>query len=564
MSGAQHLGDAVGRCDVLLAVIGEQWLQASVPGSDRRRLDDPRDFVRIEIEAALKRGIPVIPVLVGRAAMPAEQELPDDLRGLAFRNAAEVRPGRDFHGHVDRLVRGIEFLLRQGPSVGPGTAPAETAPGQNPEPLALVQEPPRPAEQQPMSAADATGADAAASPPGAREVDEEVEEDVADSGDGWAPFLVGAIAGAAFGVVGGFFLRGVVGALAGGLAGYFLGGLAGWSVRRLKRPARVTARQWVKKGIALTRRRRHGAALDAYRKALRADPDFPAAHVSLARLLAFGGAATRDLPEALSHAERACSLTDNTESVPLRAFAAVAAASGRFAEAATTLRRAVEWDPKSAEAHNSLAWIRATCPDDAVRDGQSALRHATRACDLTKWGSPMSSTRWPRRMRRRANSRTPSAGRRRRQRPPTTGERPPTEIGWNATARVSRFGRPGPSPGQNSVTRHGSRLAQCAPTLRFSGRLRSRGSRGTTVLCLHPGRGTGGPSLALVPCTGAALRRPSVCLSTRRGEGCFSPAVGTRWSSCPAAWSNPADVVPPDSCSTWSRRACEPSTPQVV
>jgi formylglycine-generating enzyme required for sulfatase activity len=59
---------------------------------------------------ALERGIPVIPVLVGRATVPAEKDLPGVLKELAFRNAAEVRPGRDFHEHVNRLIRGIESL----------------------------------------------------------------------------------------------------------------------------------------------------------------------------------------------------------------------------------------------------------------------------------------------------------------------------------------------------------------------------------------------------------------------------------------------------------------------
>jgi formylglycine-generating enzyme required for sulfatase activity len=112
----QHLDEAVGRCDILLAVIGEGWLHVCHKGGSRqgqRRLDDPGDFVRIEIESALARGIPVIPVLVGGATMPAATDLPDCLKELAYRNAAEVRPGRDFRGHVDRLIRGIKHLARR-------------------------------------------------------------------------------------------------------------------------------------------------------------------------------------------------------------------------------------------------------------------------------------------------------------------------------------------------------------------------------------------------------------------------------------------------------------------
>ena len=63
------LSERVGKCDALLAVIGKHWVFGS--NSDKkRRLDDPTDFVRVEIEAALTRDVPVIPVLVDGAAMP--------------------------------------------------------------------------------------------------------------------------------------------------------------------------------------------------------------------------------------------------------------------------------------------------------------------------------------------------------------------------------------------------------------------------------------------------------------------------------------------------------------
>ena len=110
-----HLRNAVGQCDVLLAVIGKDWFGRNAAGDTR--LDDPRDFVRIEIEAALARGVFVIPVLIDRVRMPAEAELPTSLTGLAYRNAIELDHGRDFHGHVDRLIRGIEHLLSARPPV---------------------------------------------------------------------------------------------------------------------------------------------------------------------------------------------------------------------------------------------------------------------------------------------------------------------------------------------------------------------------------------------------------------------------------------------------------------
>src|SRR5512144_3407856 len=83
----------VSSCNVLLALIGKNWLHAA-DKDGRRRLDTPEDFVRLEIAAALRRDIAVIPVLVQGAAMPSKEELPPDLHTLAWRNAAELRHTR--------------------------------------------------------------------------------------------------------------------------------------------------------------------------------------------------------------------------------------------------------------------------------------------------------------------------------------------------------------------------------------------------------------------------------------------------------------------------------------
>lgn len=102
-----HINTAVGQCVVLLAVIGDGWI-GSV--SDLNS-DNARDFMRLEIESALERDIPVVPVLVGQATMPAESDLPPSLQSLTFRNAAEVRAGRDLDQHLERLVQGIEIYV---------------------------------------------------------------------------------------------------------------------------------------------------------------------------------------------------------------------------------------------------------------------------------------------------------------------------------------------------------------------------------------------------------------------------------------------------------------------
>jgi hypothetical protein len=87
-------------------VIDEGWLDAKYeagPKPDQRRLDDPTDFVRIEVTSALAREIPVMPVRVDGATMPPAHQLPHEIADLASRNGVKVRGGRDFHGHVNRL-----------------------------------------------------------------------------------------------------------------------------------------------------------------------------------------------------------------------------------------------------------------------------------------------------------------------------------------------------------------------------------------------------------------------------------------------------------------------------
>jgi len=100
--------NAVGSCDVLLAVIGRQWLTSTNP-QGQRRLDDPEDFVRLEITTALTRNILVIPVLVGGASMPRTNELPDVLQPFAYCQAFEVR--ERFHPDVDLLIEELEKVL---------------------------------------------------------------------------------------------------------------------------------------------------------------------------------------------------------------------------------------------------------------------------------------------------------------------------------------------------------------------------------------------------------------------------------------------------------------------
>jgi formylglycine-generating enzyme required for sulfatase activity len=107
----KYLNEQVSTCDILLAIIGDHWLEIL-----NQRINDPKDFVRIEIQAALDRDIPVVPILVGNKPVPTDNDLPPELEGLAYRHATKVRAGPDMESHLKRLIKGLDWLLSMGKS----------------------------------------------------------------------------------------------------------------------------------------------------------------------------------------------------------------------------------------------------------------------------------------------------------------------------------------------------------------------------------------------------------------------------------------------------------------
>jgi hypothetical protein len=105
----KQLDTQVSQCDVLLALIGPHWLKAE-DEQGGQRLQGDRDYVRIEIAAALKRDIPVIPVLINGADMPVEDQLPEDLRSLSRRHALELRHTR-FAADADAIAAALKDAL---------------------------------------------------------------------------------------------------------------------------------------------------------------------------------------------------------------------------------------------------------------------------------------------------------------------------------------------------------------------------------------------------------------------------------------------------------------------
>src|SRR5580658_6648281 len=92
----------VAACDAVPVVIGRQWLTVA-DAQGRRRIENPADFVRLEVETALSRKVRVVPVLVGGAQMPRSDELPATLGGLLRRHALDL-PDTAFHQTLGRLI----------------------------------------------------------------------------------------------------------------------------------------------------------------------------------------------------------------------------------------------------------------------------------------------------------------------------------------------------------------------------------------------------------------------------------------------------------------------------
>jgi hypothetical protein len=136
-----YIRGVLDRCDIVLAIIGPRWIGDD--GTGRPRLQQESDWVRIEIETALKKNIPVVPVLIDRTPMPSGETLPGGMRDLIYRQAAIVDTQIDFNSHVERLIREIDRLLEYKPirvsdpsgegsqvrssTIGPGTPATSVA-----------------------------------------------------------------------------------------------------------------------------------------------------------------------------------------------------------------------------------------------------------------------------------------------------------------------------------------------------------------------------------------------------------------------------------------------------
>jgi WD40 repeat protein len=121
-----HINETLRKTHVLLAVIGPNWVGAS--GGEALRIQQESDAVRVEIETALRRRLPLIPVLIGNTVMPGSEQLPPSLKDFAFRNAVRVDTGQDFDYHMERLIRSVDAILSQAQK-SPPSGETKLAPG---------------------------------------------------------------------------------------------------------------------------------------------------------------------------------------------------------------------------------------------------------------------------------------------------------------------------------------------------------------------------------------------------------------------------------------------------
>jgi TIR domain-containing protein/3-keto-disaccharide hydrolase len=124
-----YIRDSLRQCAVGLVIIGPHWLDEETEDG-ARRLDDPQDWVRTEIETAFSLGLTVIPVLVEGARVPRAAALPEALRELAQINSLQVRNDPDFTHDIARLISALERPLAVAPANATPAAQAAPPPAQ--------------------------------------------------------------------------------------------------------------------------------------------------------------------------------------------------------------------------------------------------------------------------------------------------------------------------------------------------------------------------------------------------------------------------------------------------
>ncbi len=162
-----YIQESLRQCSVMLVVIGRVWLNAEATEGGRR-LDDPKDWVRIEVEMAFSLGLTVIPLLVDGARMPKAAELPESLQDLAQIQSIEVRNDPDFGHSMGRVIVALDRAFASRSS--PGSMGQPAAPSQAPAT-------PPPAQVSPSTPVPVSGPVEASAAPGSETAEDAVQEE---------------------------------------------------------------------------------------------------------------------------------------------------------------------------------------------------------------------------------------------------------------------------------------------------------------------------------------------------------------------------------------------------
>ena len=103
--------DAIKNSQVLLLIIGREWIKVKGPNGIRR-IDDPNDYVRIEIETAIENKIRIIPILIGDTNLPSPDKFPLQIRNITNFNAVKIRNDPDFKKDINHLVSELRKVVR--------------------------------------------------------------------------------------------------------------------------------------------------------------------------------------------------------------------------------------------------------------------------------------------------------------------------------------------------------------------------------------------------------------------------------------------------------------------
>jgi len=121
---AKKIGDALRECRVIVALIGPNWLAISADG--QRGIDKDDDWVRTELSTGLTINLPIVPVTLNRATLPAADTLPNQMRSLIWRQALQLESGRTFSMDVGRLISAVSQYVPEATQASDKTGPSRT------------------------------------------------------------------------------------------------------------------------------------------------------------------------------------------------------------------------------------------------------------------------------------------------------------------------------------------------------------------------------------------------------------------------------------------------------